>query len=164
MLIKNTRSGRFYMRTVIFFGIFLIFVLFFLFFLKYNAPKVCFGKNCLNVEIADTIEKRSRGLMLRSQLPLGCGMLFVFPKEDYWSFWMKNTLIPLDIIWLDARGRIVDMIENAQPVSNAEAPPSLKPVYQAMYVLEANAGFVRHYRLRHGDQARFQWIFPSKKL
>jgi uncharacterized membrane protein (UPF0127 family) len=136
-----------------------IFVLFFFFFLKATTPKVCFRKNCLKVDIADTLETRSNGLMHRRHLPSGQGMLFIFPKEDYWSFWMKNTLIPLDIIWMDAKGRIVDMIENAQPVSGGEVPPGLKPVFKALYVLEANAGFVREHHLRHGDQARFQWIF-----
>jgi len=145
-------------------GCAVFFVLILFFFLKAAVPKVCFGKDCLKVEIADTIEKRFKGLMDRRHLPFNQGMLFVFPKEDYWSFWMKDTLIPLDIIWLDAGGHVVDMFENAQPVPGAEAPPSLKPVFKALYVLETNAGFVHEHHLRHGDQARFQWIFPAKKL
>ena len=102
--------------------------------------------------------------MFRKSLPQEQGMLFIFLREDYWSFWMKNTLIPLDIIWMDAQGVIVDMIENVQPWVSDQEPPNLRPVYKAKYVLEANAGFARRAGLHPHDKARFKWIFNSKKL
>lgn len=102
--------------------------------------------------------------MFRAYLPSSRGMLFIFPEEDFWSFWMKDTLIPLDIIWMDAKGRIVDIVENAKPWSNKEVPPSFNPVSRAFYVLEANAGFVTKHRIKIGDQVRFKWIFSSKPL
>ena len=71
------------------------------------SPTVCLRGRCLKVELATTEKQRSRGLMDRTFLPETRGMLFVVPGDDFWSFWMKNTLIPLDIIWMDRDHKII---------------------------------------------------------
>ena len=90
----------------------------------------------VQVEIANTPAKRERGLMERTALAEDAGMLFIFSQEQPLSFWMKNTLIPLSIAYIDAQGRIVD-IQDMQPLD--ETPhPSATP---AQYALEVNQGF-----------------------
>ncbi len=90
------------------------------------------------VEIAKTPAQRHQGLMFREELEVGTGMLFVFEEEDFHSFWMKNTLIPLDIIWI---GKDMNVIEThtLQPCSTEECPTT-EPSQKAKYVLEINAG------------------------
>lgn len=118
-------------------GILLIAYLFYYMFNNDN-DKVCFEDNCFNVEIADTSETRELGLMFREKLDEDAGMLFIFENEGSYPFWMKNTLIPLDIIWIDSSGKIVD-IREAIP---CESEPC--QVYyhsdSAKYVLEINKG------------------------
>jgi uncharacterized membrane protein (UPF0127 family) len=120
-------------------------------------PQVCFGSRCLRVEVARTQAQRAKGLMFRSSLKQGRGMLFVFPRDDYWGFWMKNTHIPLDIIWLDKDKKVVYKVENAQP-STADPPPTFRPVLPAAYAVEANAGFVNKNNVTFKDTAVFKWI------
>lgn len=114
------------------------------------SNKVCFEGNCFNVVIADNNLEREQGLMFIDYLGEDKGMLFLFDKEDYWPFWMKNMLIPLDIIWLDRDGKVVYIIENAQPCisSNCE---SFLPLNKANYVLEINSGLVEIIGLNEGD-------------
>jgi len=75
------------------------------------------GVHVFTVEIADTEQARERGLMFRKELPPGRGMLFDFHREQQVGFWMKNTLIPLDMIFIDGRGRIVSIEQDAKPMS-----------------------------------------------
>ncbi len=98
------------------------------------------------VEIADTDEERQTGLMGRTALAEDAGMLFVFDVEQQLSFWMKDTLIPLSIAFIDSEGRIVD-IQDMQPLD--EAPhPSAAP---AQYALEVNQGFFEARGIQVGD-------------
>lgn len=98
------------------------------------------------VEIADTDAERQMGLMGRAALAEGTGMLFVFDAEQPRSFWMKDTLIPLSIAYIDAQGRIVD-IQDMQPLD--ETPhPSAAP---AQYALEVNQGFFAARGIQVGD-------------
>jgi uncharacterized protein len=92
----------------------------------------------IQVEIADSAETRSIGLMNRDELAEYSGMLFIFEKEQPLSFWMKNTLIPLDIYYIDENWRIVD-IQYMTPCSSDPCPsyPSAAP---AKYALEINGG------------------------
>ncbi len=118
-------------------------------------PQVCFRQDvCLRVEVADTDAERQKGLMFRRSLPSNSGMLFVFPQEGIWGFWMKNTRIPLDIIWMDSSGRVVGIARNVAP-SDLQQPPVFKNDRAAKYVLEANAGFVDRYKITVGDRA---WV------
>jgi uncharacterized protein len=75
------------------------------------------GVHVFTVELATTEAERERGLMFRKELPPGRGMLFDFHREQQVGFWMKNTLIPLDMIFIDDRGRIISIAQNAKPMS-----------------------------------------------
>ena len=101
------------------------------------------------VEIADSIDEQAIGLMYRTELAADHGMLFVFEQEEPRIFWMRNTKIPLDIIFVDASGTIVDTKENFEPcvVDDCEKYYS-KP---ALYALEVNAGFVAEKGIIVGD-------------
>lgn len=72
-----------------------------------KIQKVCFNENCFTVELAQTDEQRQTGLMGREQLDKDKGMLFVYDEDGIYTFWMKNTLIPLDMIWIDSNGTVV---------------------------------------------------------
>lgn len=99
------------------------------------------------IEIADSDSSRTRGLMQRTSMPDRSGMLFVFPYEELQSFWMANTLIYLDLMFLDSDGRIVSIARSARPLST-EPVPSIRP---AEYVLETEAGFVDTWGVVEGD-------------
>lgn len=105
----------------------------------------------VEVEIADSDAERQRGLMERTELAENAGMLFVFDREQPLSFWMKNTLIPLSIAYIDAEGRIVD-IQDMQPLDET-SHPSAEP---AMYALEVNQGFFDE----HGVEVRDRVELP----
>ncbi len=96
------------------------------------------GEQSWSVEVAKTQEQRQQGLMLRESLSEGNGMLFIFEEIDFHSFWMKNTLIPLDVIWISENMKVVD-IQTLTPCE-AEECPSFVPSVKAKYVLEVNAG------------------------
>jgi hypothetical protein len=101
----------------------------------------------LYVEIARTRKQRERGLMRREDLDWNRGMLFVFEDDEYLSFWMKDTLLPLSIAFLDRRGRVVDLYDMQ--------PNSLVPVQstkKCRYALEVNRGFFRDVGLEVGDR------------
>lgn len=107
----------------------------------------------LDIEIADNDEERTRGLMDRQDLPDNAAMLFIFPNDELRSFWMKNTYIPLDIIYISSRKEIVSIQKYTQPKSTYSIP-SEKP---AMYVLEVNAGFTDNNGINPGDKINFSY-------
>jgi len=111
------------------------------------------GGEELKLEVADTPALRSRGLMGRSSLGQNGGVLFVFDQSGIYPFWMKNTLIPLDIIWLDEKGQIVYMKENAEPCSGIVDAicRAILPGKIARYVIELNGGMVEKLGLQTGD-------------
>ena len=100
------------------------------------------------VEIADNDASRERGLMFRKSLGPDAGMLFDFHTTQYVSFWMKNTLIPLDMVFIDARGTVVNVAANATPLSEANIP-SAGPV---LAVLELRGGRAAQLGIQAGDQ------------
>lgn len=102
------------------------------------------------VEIADTPETQQRGLMFVEQMPRRAGMLFVFPDERMRTFWMRNTLISLDIIYFDATGAWVSAQENAVPLDETTLPSD----GPAQYVLEINAGLVEQFGMGAGTEIR----------
>ncbi len=105
----------------------------------------------IDIEIADNEQEKMQGLMYRKYMPDTCGMLFIFDKEEPQSFWMKNTIIPLDIIFVDKNGKIVSIQKNTTPYSE-KSIPSYKP---AMFVVEVNAGFCDRYDIKQGDYISF---------
>ena len=104
----------------------------------------------VDCEVANTNAARLKGLMHRSELPQGKGMLFVFPWQEDQSFWMRDTHIPLDIAFADARGKILN-IESGEPLS--ETP--VKSAAPAMYVLEVPKGWFSLRRLEPGSIISF---------
>lgn len=119
-----------------------------------ETKKVCFSKYCFLVELAKTDEERASGLMFRNYLAPKSGMLFIFPKEGLYSFWMKNTRIPLDIIWLDNNKQIVFINKNTKPCEDSNCP-AVEPEIKASYVLEINAGICDEIGLKIGDRLNF---------
>ncbi|MFW8593176.1 DUF192 domain-containing protein [Cribrihabitans neustonicus] len=108
------------------------------------------GQAAFTVELADSEEERARGLMFRETLPEGAGMLFVYDAPQPAAFWMKNTLIPLDIIFLDANGTVTLVHENA-------VPGDLTPISgggEVFAVLEINGGLARRHGIAKGSQLR----------
>src|ERR687897_4551 len=103
------------------------------------------------VEVPDEFGEWGRGLMFRNHLPWNAGMLFAFNEEAPQIFTMKNTLIPLDMIFFDSSSKIIDIKENVPPCKQEECPtyPSREP---AQYVLEVNAGFVQEKGIKIGDR------------
>ena len=104
----------------------------------------------LGVEIADTPEEHTQGLMNRESLADGEGMLFVFDSDSQRSFWMKNTLIPLDMIFVNSSLDIVSISEDSQPCVS-DPCPLYRSAMPAMYVVEANSGFAREHSLEPGQ-------------
>jgi uncharacterized membrane protein (UPF0127 family) len=103
------------------------------------------------IEIADTPDKIRKGLMYRKALGIDQGMLFILGEERQQSFWMKNTPIPLDIIFLDNNHQIVRIAKHTIPFSK-DPILSMKP---ARYVLEVNAGFCDTHSIEESDQVHF---------
>lgn len=99
------------------------------------------------IEIADTEERRTQGLMGRKVMRKDHGMLFVFPEEELRSFWMANTPLSLDIIYLDAQKRIINIHSNTTPYSE-DSLPSERP---AQYTVEVIAGFCVEHGINEGD-------------
>lgn len=81
---------------------------------KKDHPEVCIDTHCVHVSIADTNESRQKGLMFVKQMNDGSGMIFIFDSQSFYPFWMKNTLIPLDMIRINSKKQIVD-IQTAIP-------------------------------------------------
>jgi uncharacterized protein len=106
------------------------------------------------LEIADTPESRTRGLMYRGNLPDGRGMLFVFDREDDHKFWMKNTLIPLDMVFIATDGRVVGVHPDATPFSTA----SIGVGRPSRYVLEVPGGWAARHRVAAGDQVELSGV------
>lgn len=108
----------------------------------------------VTAELARTDSERARGLMFRPKLLPDQGMLFVFEREDLHAFWMKNTLIPLDMLWLDPNRRVVH-IERDVPPCKSDPCPSYGPSRAALYVLELPAGAAARLGLKPGDRLDF---------
>jgi len=106
----------------------------------------------VRVEVARTEDERRRGLMFRKRMEQDAGMLFVFERPERLTFWMRNTYIPLDMVFIAASMRIQGVVENAEPLTDA----SRSVEGESQYVLEVNAGFSRRYGLSKGTAARFE--------
>ncbi len=106
----------------------------------------------IDAEFADNEQEREQGLMYRTEMKENEGMLFIFPTQTRQSFWMKNTVIPLDIIFVNSNLKIVTIQKNAVPYSE-KSLPSTKP---AQYVIEVNAGYTDKYNIKVGDKVVFR--------
>ncbi|MFA6023079.1 MAG: DUF192 domain-containing protein [Candidatus Pacearchaeota archaeon] len=119
-----------------------------------QTNKVCFKQRCFSVELAQTSVERERGLMFREKLNENSGMLFIFEDKGIYNFWMKNTLIALDIIWIDENKKVVYIKENALPCKESKCE-IYKPNENTIYVLELNAGEVEKNNISIGDKINF---------
>ena len=120
-----------------------------------DAPEVT-----VEVELARTPEERRRGLMYRRYLTPGTGMLFLFERPERHTFWMRNTFVALDIIFIDADRRIVGVVENATPLSDEDRSVEAA----SSYVLEVPAGFARRRGLVPGTPVRLEGLAPGAPL
>ena len=118
------------------------------------------GKS-VTAELAVTDEERARGLMFREKILPDQGMLFVFDQEDTHSFWMKNTLIYLDMLWLDSQRRVIHIAANVPPCKE-DPCPSYGPGVPARYVLELKGGGAAANGIKLQDQLQF--VLPERVL
>lgn len=113
-----------------------------------------FKGNSFVAEVVETRQEQEKGLMYVSRLAPEEGMLFVYPDETRRSFYMKNTYLPLDLIWMDKEKRAVFIKKNAAP-GDSDIYETVYPQEKAMYVLELNAGSVDRVGLKVGDVLQF---------
>ena len=128
-----------------------------------NRPRVVIagesGPAAVRVEVVSTDPEIERGLMYRQHLPPDDGMLFLMGAEDDWHFWMKNTLIPLDIVFITRDFKVAGVLEHMKPLdrtSKAVGKPSL-------YVLEVNAGWTKAHGVQSGAAVTFEGVKPTDR-
>jgi uncharacterized membrane protein (UPF0127 family) len=122
------------------------------------GPRVVFPDGyVVQVEVAADDATRQQGMMYRDRLASDHGMLFFFPQSGNYPFWMKNTLIPLDMIWIDDQKRIAHVANNVQPCK-ADPCPSVPPNADARYVLELATGVAARHGLANGQTLRFEGL------
>lgn len=114
--------------------------------LKINSSKIF-------IEIADSHQKRSQGLSGRPILPENQGMLFIFDQPDYYSFWMKGMLLPLDFVWISNK-QVAETTQNVQP-QDYQPPKTITPSQPVDAVLEINAGMVQKLNIKAGDKIEY---------
>ena len=135
--------------------IYLIFNFFLVSFYIFSNEKIevsIYNKNItFNVEVAKTIEERRTGLMYRKKLLNNEGMLFIFPREKIIQLWMKNTYIPLDVIFISENKVIVDVKKNMEKLSETIVKSKVK----SRYALEFNAGLINKLDIEIGDKVLF---------
>ena len=135
--------------------IYLVFNFFLISFYTFSNEKIeisIYNKNItFNVEVAKTIEERRTGLMYRKKLLNNEGMLFIFPREKIIQLWMKNTYIPLDVIFISENKVIVDIKKNMEKLSETIVKSKVK----SRYALEFNAGLINKLDIEIGDKVLF---------
>ena len=113
-----------------------------------NMPHVTIDEVTINVEIANSSQKRKKGLCCRDYLQKNSGMLFVYERPAILQFWMKDTRIPLDMYWINENKEIIYIEQNVRPESY---PKSFGPAIPALYVLETNAGYAKEHGIHVGQ-------------
>jgi len=120
-----------------------------------KGPWVELGGQRYAIEVADDDAERARGLMFRDQLAADHGMLFIHDREEPQAYWMKNTRIPLDILYFDDNRRLVSQQRDVPPCSLGDNCPPYPSDAPARYVLELNAGEAARLKLEPGSELRF---------
>ena len=121
-----------------------------------SGPRVVLPDGAaIQVELATDDATRAQGLMYRDHMADDRGMLFLFPESGDYPFWMKNTLIPLDMVWIDDQRRIAHVASNVPPCK-ADPCPNYPPNANAKYVLELAAGVAAKHHLANGQALRFE--------
>lgn len=106
----------------------------------------------IDVEVAMTPAERSQGLMYRSKMEENHGMLFIFDRDEMQSFWMKNTIMPLDILFIDSKGVINTIHHNTVPYSEKPIPSKGK----SQFVVEVNGGYCSRHGIKEGDLIEYR--------
>lgn len=115
------------------------------------------GGTIIYAELADTPQERAEGLMYRERLGDDRGMLFTFSQAQAWVFWMKNTKIPLDIIWMNDKKQIIHMEQNVPICTRTDdSCPQYRPNDEALYVLELAGGRAESLKLQRGSKLQFR--------
>ena len=123
-----------------------------------SGPRIILpDRSAVSVEIASDPETRTQGLMFRDRLPEDVGMIFLVPTADEYPFWMKNTLIPLDMVWIDEAHRIVHITHDVPPCK-ADPCPDYPPHAKAGSVLELATGVAARHHLKDGDLLLFEGL------
>jgi uncharacterized membrane protein (UPF0127 family) len=112
------------------------------------------GVHRVEVEVAATPEARSRGLMWRTELAAGKGMLFLFPEEEVQSFWMRNTLIPLDMIFINTSMKVAGIVERAEPRTTTPRTVGVP----SQFVLEVPGGWSQSVGVTKGSTVEFEGV------
>ena len=122
-----------------------------------QTKEVVINNTHIQAEVANTQIKRTKGLMYKSHLDQNKGMLFIFPKEAQYTFWMANTKIPLDILWINQDKLIVYINKDTPPCheTNTQKCPRYTPTKKAKYVLEVNSGWVEENNVQVGNNVEF---------
>lgn len=122
------------------------------FFLLKKTPTITINNQTFELIVADSQKEREVGLSETKSLPENQGMIFIFDKPDYYSFWMKNMTIPIDIIYIN-NGKIVTIHKNAQPpISQTESPIIYSPLEPSDKVLEIQSGLSEKYDFKKDDK------------
>ena len=119
------------------------------------------GGQRYQVEVADDDAERARGLMFRDELAVGTGMIFLHDREEPQAYWMKNTKIPLDILYFDNARKLVAQQRDVPPCTAGNACPSYPSNAPARYVLELNAGEAAKLKLQNGAELTFSDDIPK---
>lgn len=121
-----------------------------------DTTRVCkTERHCVLATVASSPESRKQGLMYISILPQDRGILFVLPRTAFTPIWMKDTIIPLDIVWLDRNRKVVSIKKNVHPCGEGYCTPHY-PSKKSLYILEVASGTVQKWGLRAGDSLVFE--------
>lgn len=122
--------------------------------LKTHGLATTFRGGTAYLDVADTPQLRTQGLSGVTKMRLDEGLLFDFEADDTWGIWMKGMKIPIDILWLDKKGKVVYIVRDAQP--ELSTTKTFKPNEPARYVIELNAGAAERYMVKVGDIVEFE--------
>ena len=125
-----------------------------------SGPWVEVGGQRYTVEIADDDAERARGLMFREELAPGSGMLFIHDRQEPLAYWMKNTKIPLDILYFDNARKLVSKRVDVPPCTLGDRCPNYPSDVPARYVLELNAGEAARLKLQDGAELKLSPAIP----
>ena len=118
-------------------------------------PRVKIGEKTFAVDLAISVDEKALGLMGRPSLHANEGMLFIYSEDVAPAFWMKGMLIPLDIVWIDAKLMVVSVSSNVPPVGSGVTPPNYYPERPIRYVLEVNSGLAFENGIGPGSRVEF---------
>lgn len=120
-----------------------------------KTPNVTIGNHNFKVAVADSQEEREIGLSKTKSLSQNQGMIFLFEKPDYYSFWMKNMKFSIDIIYIN-KDQIITILDNAQIIKDSKNPIIYSPTQPADKVLEISAGLAKKYKFKKGDKVKYE--------